>query len=348
VGSVAIPFSVQAGAERYISFPPGTIGGPVVVTVLSGPAVQASQRVQYFQSFNEVWAMTAAQAATTSYINWFDRASPGMVGDNIHVLNPQTSAATVTVSLSGQTPINFSLPAGQEGYVSFPVGAIGGPVVVTSSVPVLASQRVQYYQSFNEVVGRSGSQASMTSYFNWFDMATAGMVGDNIHVLNTSGSPASVTVSLAGASSQLLSLAPGVEGHISFGPGHIGGPVTVSSNVAVLATQRVQYFQSFNEVASESASQALATSHLMWFDKATSGMVGDNIHVLNTSGSTASVSVSVPGGTTQNLSLAPGVEGYVTFASGVIGGPVTITSNVAVVAAQRVQYFQTFNEVPAA
>jgi hypothetical protein len=35
--------------------------------------------------------------------------------------------------------------------VAFPAGTIGGPVTVTSNVPVLASQRVQYYSSFNEI-----------------------------------------------------------------------------------------------------------------------------------------------------------------------------------------------------
>ena len=40
---------------------------------------------------------------------------------------------------------------GAEAYVSFPPGTIGGPVTVSSSQPVLASQRVQYYSSFTEV-----------------------------------------------------------------------------------------------------------------------------------------------------------------------------------------------------
>ncbi|TMG15887.1 MAG: hypothetical protein E6H99_15290, partial [Chloroflexi bacterium] len=61
----------------------------------------ASQRVQFQQSFNEVWAQSASQAASTSYINWFDKASSGMLNDNIHVLNPGAAPASVTVSLPG-------------------------------------------------------------------------------------------------------------------------------------------------------------------------------------------------------------------------------------------------------
>jgi hypothetical protein len=38
----------------------------------------------------------------------------------------------------------------------------------------------------------------------------------------------------------------------------------------------------------------------------------------------------------------------VTFPPGSIGGPVTIASDQPVLAAQRIQYYRTFSEVPAA
>ena len=46
--------TVAPGAESFVSFPPGTIGGPA--TVASDVPVLASQRVQYYSSFNEIWA----------------------------------------------------------------------------------------------------------------------------------------------------------------------------------------------------------------------------------------------------------------------------------------------------
>src|SRR5207237_230568 len=110
-----------------------------------------SQRVQFQQSFNEVWAQSASQAASTSYINWFDKASSGMLNDNIHVLNPGAAPASVTVSLPGAPSQTVSVAAAGEGYATFPKGTIGGPVTVTSSQAVLASQRVQCYSSFNEI-----------------------------------------------------------------------------------------------------------------------------------------------------------------------------------------------------
>src|SRR5205085_2025419 len=87
----------------------------------------------------------------TSYINWYDKASPGMLNDNIHVLNPGGTAATVTVSLPGAPSQTLNVAPGTEAYTTFPQGTIGGPVTVTSTQPVLASQRVQFQQSWPRI-----------------------------------------------------------------------------------------------------------------------------------------------------------------------------------------------------
>ncbi|HEY6876339.1 MAG TPA: N-acetylmuramoyl-L-alanine amidase [Candidatus Dormibacteraeota bacterium] len=347
LGSQHVQFSLDPGQETHLTFPGTAIGGPVLVKVIIGPAIAASQRVQYYQSFNEVWSMSPSQASTQSYLQWFDLATPGMVEDNIHVLNPGTGAAAVTVSLAGASPISFNLRPGEENHVSFPVGKMGGPISISSSVPVLASQRVQYFQSFNEVVAQSAAQALQTGYFQWFDRATPGMIGDNIHLLNPGTSTASVTVSLAGSSPMTISLAPGAESHVTFPAGKIGGPVKFTASQPILASQRVQYFQSFNEVPAAGGGQAQTASHLMWFDRATPGMVGDNVHVLNPGTTAANVTIAMPGANPITFSLAAGAETHVTFPVGAIGGPITITADVPVLAAQRVQYYFSFNEVPA-
>jgi spore germination protein YaaH len=341
-GQAVVPWNANAGQETHVSMPAGTIGGPLLVTVNSGPAVRASQRVQYNQSFNEVWAASATQAATTSYFNWYDKASPGMLNDNIHLLNPGGATASVTVSLPGATPQVVSVLPGAEAYVNFP-GKIGGPVTVSSSQPVLASQRVQYNQSFNEVWATSGTLATTASYFNWYDKASPGMFNDNIHLLNPGGASASVTVSLPGATPQMVSVLPGAEAYVNF-PGKIGGPVTVSSTQPVLASQRVQYNQSFNEVWSASATQATTTSYFNWYDRASPGMFNDNVHLLNPGGTSASVTVTLAGVTPQTVTVVAGGEVYVNF-PGQIGGPVSVSSIQPVLASQRVQYYQSFNEI---
>jgi spore germination protein YaaH len=344
-GKALVPWSASAGQEIFVTLPAGTIGGPVLVTVSSGPAVLASQRVQYNSSFNEVWASSAAQAATTSYINWYDKASPGMAGDNVHLVNPGTASATVTVSLPGATTQTATVAGGAGAYVTFPAGTIGGPVTVSSSQPVLASQRVQYYQTFNEVWASSAAQANALSYFNWYDKASPGVINDNIHLLNPGTASATVTVTVPGAAPRTATVGPGAQTYVNFA-GSIGGPVKVSSTVPVLASQRVQFNDSFNEVWSASAAQAAMTSYFNWYDKASPGMVNDNIHLLNPGTASATVTVSVPGAAPQTVTVPGGGGVYVSF-PGTIGGPakVTVNNGPAVLASQRVQYFQTFNEI---
>ena len=346
-GRAVAAWSADPGKETYVTLPAGTIGGPLLVTVNSGPAALASQRVQYNSSFNEVWAASATQAATTSYINWFDKASAGMLNDNIHLLNPGATSASVTVSLPGVTPQTVSVAAGAETYVTFPAGTIGGPVTVSSTQPVLASQRVQYFQTFNEVWAAGAAQAATTSFFNWYDKASDGMFNDTIHLLNPGTTSATVTVGLHGASARIVSVGPGLETYVTFPAGTIGGPVVVTSTQPVLASQRVQYYQSFNEVPAVTAAKAATTSYINWYDKASAGMVNDNIHLLNPGGASATVTVSLPGATSQVVTIGPSAEAYVTFPAGTIGGPVTVSSTQPVLASQRVQYYQSFNEIPA-
>jgi hypothetical protein len=274
-----------------------------------------------------------------------------MSNDNIHLLNPGASSATVTVTLPGATSQVATVGAGAEAYVTFPAGKIGGPVTLSSTQPVLASQRVQYNQSFNEVWSESASQAAASSFINWYDKASAGFTNDNIHLLNPGGSTANVTVTFdGGISSNTVNVTAGSETYVNFPQGSIGGPIHIIVNTgpAVLASQRVQFNSSFNEVWAETAAQSATVSHIMWFDKASAGFLNDNIHLLNPSGSAvAFVTVSVPGATSQMAVVPPGGETYVTFPSGTIGGPITITvtTGTGVLGAQRVQYNQSFNEV---
>jgi uncharacterized protein YkwD len=342
-GASAINVTLAAGAERPVGFGAGHIGGPVVIN--SDQQILASQRVQYYQTFNEVWAEGAAQAGTTSYLNWYDKASPGMFNDNIHVLNPGATSASVTATLPGASPQTATVAAGAEAFLTFPAGTIGGPVKVSSTQPVLASQRVQYYSSFNEVWAESAALASTTGYVNWYDKASPGMFNDNIHLLNPGATSANVTVTLPGAATQTVSVAAGAEAFVGFPAGSIGGPVKVSSSQPVLASQRVQYYQTFNEVWAESAAQAATNGNFNWYDKASPGMFNDNIHLLNPGTTSATVTVSLPGAASQSVTLAAGAEALVGFPAGSMGGPVKVSSSQPVLASQRVQYYSSFNEI---
>jgi hypothetical protein len=344
-GATAITKAVAAGAATYVNFPQGTIGGPVKIS--SDQPILSSQRVQFYSTFNEVWAASTSAAATTSYFNWFDNASAGMIQDNIHVINPGSASAVVTVSLSGVTSQVVTVAPGAGTYVTFPAGTIGGPVKVSSTAPVLSSQRVQFNSSFNEAWAGTAAQAAITSYVNWFDSASTGMNNDNIHLLNPGTASASVTVALPGSTSLTATVAGGAEAYVKFPAGTIGGPVKVTSSQPILASQRVVFFATFNEVWAKDGTTAVITGVFTWYDKASTGMAQDNIHVVNPSATSATVTVTVPGSgaTPLTLTVAAGAEMYASFPQGTIGGPVVVSSTQPVLASQRVQYFQSFNEV---
>src|SRR5207302_877488 len=59
-GGTPVVQVVQPQSENYVTFPQGTIGGPVKVQVTAGANILASQRVQFRSTFNEVWAHSSA------------------------------------------------------------------------------------------------------------------------------------------------------------------------------------------------------------------------------------------------------------------------------------------------
>jgi hypothetical protein len=101
-------------------------------------------------NFTAAGAYAYDPAPDVQYFSWFDRISnPGFLGDNIHVLDPGTSVANVSVGIPGCGTQAGAIQPGSELFFTCPTG-FGGPVKLISDQPVLASQRVQYYQSFSE------------------------------------------------------------------------------------------------------------------------------------------------------------------------------------------------------
>jgi prepilin-type processing-associated H-X9-DG protein len=328
--------TIDPGQEAVTSFGSGVLDGPI--TIQATQKLVVSERVQYNQSFSELTA-TGAPAAQ-AYLPWYDNASPGMRSDDIHIANPGTGSVSGTVSI-GPKSVAFSVAAGRETFVGFPLGTIGGPVVVAASAPVLTSQRVQYYGSLRESFGQTAAAAATSLFFNWYDLYSPGMTSDNIHVVNPGTTTAAGAVTVAGRQ-QSFSIPGGQEAIVSFPRGTIGGPVTVTSSQPVLAVQRVTYFQSFSEIPAQPAPTA-TTTYFNWYDDASPGMVADNLHLLNPSAAGTTVTVTFPG-TTRTVSVGAGQEVVLTLPN-TIGGLVTITSGQPVLVSQRVQYYSSFSEV---
>jgi Abnormal spindle-like microcephaly-assoc'd, ASPM-SPD-2-Hydin/PQQ-like domain len=344
-GATTLNFNVGPGQDSFYSFPAGAIGGPVVINSSTVP-ILGSLRAWYYQSFNETQARPAIDAATTLYFPWYDLSSAGMRADTIHVTVPGGVAATGTIHLPGATDIPFNVAAGTDAYFSFPTGTIGGPVTITSSQPVLATLRAWYYQSFNETAARGASAATTTQYFPWYDLSSPGMRGDTIHITNVSGATAAGTIALAGATSINFSVSAGMDMYFSFPVGTIGGPVTITSDHAILSSLRAWYYQSFNEVAGRSSVGLSAIQYLPWYDLSSPGTRADTIHVTNPGGATVTGTVTKVGNQPLNLSVGAGQDMYVSFPTGSVGGPVTIRSSAAVIVSLRAWYNQSFNEVP--
>src|SRR5207248_5657667 len=204
--------------------------GPVNIQLTDGPAVLAAQRLKVQNTFNDVWASSAALASCSSFFNWFDKASTGFSNDNIHLLNPGLATVSVTVSEDGGlNSATVNVAAGAETYVTFPFGVIGGPVKILVNGPgaVLASQRVQYNQSFNEVWAEGpGFAVQNSNFIMWYDKASTGFAQDNIHLPNPCTTSALVTCT--DACSVLSAIVPADgESYVTFPQGMIGGPVKI-------------------------------------------------------------------------------------------------------------------------
>jgi hypothetical protein len=359
VGAVSLPgqmlsFSIKPGGEWVGAFGAGTVGGPVQIG--STVPVIASQRVKFNQSFNELPAQSAAAAAPDLYFPWFDRvSSPGFSADTIHVVNPSAADADVTVTIPGVpgcTSPPTTVAAGADVAFTCRTG-FGGPVHVHSTQPVLASQRLTYYQTFSEVNGQPAAGATLL-YSTWYDLSSSTLfLADNVHVVAPAGSvaAANVQVTIPGcpipnvwhySDSEWIYSCPAGRG--------FGGPVQVTAAVPVLVSQRVEYGDSFNETAAQDARNASMTLYMPWFDFASSfGFDGDNVHVMSASGSLRpdQVTVTIPGCSPSVWQASPGELVYSCQFGHGFGGPVVVSATTPVLASQRVAYYRSFNETAA-
>lgn len=92
--------SANFGINRFVT--PAEAGGQVFVP---------SNTV--IRSFVMNSACTGTPLFTT-YLNWYDKASAGMVADNIHILNPGTSASSGCVTVTGYPGVSWSAAAGRR------------------------------------------------------------------------------------------------------------------------------------------------------------------------------------------------------------------------------------------
>ena len=226
----------------------GWYGGPIKVVPTPGTTAQnivASQRVLYNGKFNETMGIPAQQTSTVYTFPWYDGTN-GM-SDWIMVGNVSTYIATATIYFGTYAAASANIAPSSYWTPSFP-GWSGGPITVVSNQKIIASQRVLYNGSFNEVMGTSLLQTSTAYYFPWYDNNSSwGMNGDWLMVGNPSSTQtASVNVKI-GPYSYSYSIGPWQVKSVVAPANTTTGPVKVTSNIPIYASQRVIYYSSFNE-----------------------------------------------------------------------------------------------------
>lgn len=330
------------------------------------------------------------EARRTYYFTWYDQATPG-VKDWVLMANPAEGYAVygwfdLTIAgaakalpggaaglLPGQvSPMGAGVPATLA--VTFP-GVMNGPVEAGyhSRMKQLASQRVLWGDSLEEVTGIDAGRLSDHYYWTWYDMKSPGFK-DWVLVANPSRTE-TVTAGVVfpdqdqgGAMvSGFADIKPGGVWAATW-PGHIGGPVELRAIVKggswnsdadrrnVIASQRVlsNNGKAFNEVHGTPAAELSHHYMWTWYDNKSAG-AKDWILIANPASSGFSMDYSVfihgqwaAGG----VDLAPGRSAAVQIPNK-MDGPVTVETvrhgsgmPLNSIVSQRVIWGPSFEEVP--
>ena len=250
-GALKGVYTVPAGGQITPDFP-NTTDGPVKVTSTNGQPLIVSQRVLYLDSFNEVLGMPESKLSTEYHFTWYDsRPENNMRGNWILIGNQDAGDAIVDVYIGQELMGSYTIPEG--GYVTQQyAGVMDGPVrvVCTNGNRLIVSQRILYLGSFEEVQGMVDTDFGTDLWFTWYDSLPAnGMNGNWVLVANRGAEAAVVEIYIDSALREQVTIPVGGNIPLSFA-GTIGGPVRVVSTNGqpLLATQRVLYKGSFNEI----------------------------------------------------------------------------------------------------
>jgi hypothetical protein len=259
--------------------------------------------------------------------------------------DPGSGCADIDVLVAGVNRGSFGLLPGASTRASF-AGVNNGPVWIRgiNGLPLIGAERVIYKvngvnTSFSEMMGLPHDLPYTTFWLPWYNNVD---LDTQLRIANVSILPASVQVFIGGTPmpGTPFNLAAGASTRISF-PGINDGPVQIVSDRAIVAAERVIYKvngknTSFTEMMALPASQLDTTYWLPWYNNVD---LDTQLRIANVSGSAAQVHVSI-GGTGMQGSpfLLPAGESTRLSFAGVNAGPVQITSDQPIVAAERLIY----------
>jgi hypothetical protein len=148
-GALRVTFDLAPRAADYKYFP-GVMGGPVRVS--STQPIWVTQRIVGWGGWKEVFGVPTSLSNSEWFFTWYDSQSAQWNG--IHVINPGARSVQVQVYVGGVLRQTITVGPGQAAYAYYS-GLMTGPVRLVSSGPIISSQRILGWSSFEETLGAS-------------------------------------------------------------------------------------------------------------------------------------------------------------------------------------------------
>ena len=307
------------------------------------------------------------------YFTWYDQYSPGTY-DWVLMVNPagRPGAARTSVKIGQLTYADRDLAVGAPAESPMFPGVVGGPVTVSTTQPIVVSQRILWGgKSLEEVMGIDEARLSDHYYWPWYDQKTRGTL-DWVLVANPNADPIYYEIKIAGVLRDSGTINANEKVTPSFN-GIGGGPVEVQawtqrggSAAKVISSQRVLMGNgaAFNEVPGIPAAELSSNYEWTWYDNV-DGMNWVLIANPDTATETIRAEIWIGGRQMKDpdnpgrdyFILTPGQMVTPRFAS-TKGGPVEVRSYVnggswqnvndhrQVLASQRILWGPSFEEVP--
>ncbi|HEU4744871.1 MAG TPA: M4 family metallopeptidase, partial [Anaerolineales bacterium] len=345
-GSQAGSHPLEQGQATRVSYP-SINNGPVKIMSTNMHSLVGAESMIYRvnglnTSFSEMMGMPASQLDTTYWLPWYNNVD---LDTQLRFANVSNTVATVRVYIGGleMDGSPFTLQPSESTRRSF-AGVNNGPVQIVSNVSIVAAERIIYRvngvnTSFSEMMALPASQLDTTYWLPWYNNVD---LDTQLRFANVSNTVATVRVYVGGLEmdGSPFTLQPSESTRRSFA-GVNNGPVEIVSTQPIVAAERVIYRvngvnTSFSEMMALPNSQQDTTFWLPWYNN---NDLDTQLRFANTTNTPATVHVYIGGLEMDGspFTLQPSESTRRSFA-GINSGPVKITSNVPIVAAERVIY----------
>ncbi|MFW5719731.1 MAG: S8 family serine peptidase [Candidatus Dojkabacteria bacterium] len=338
-GAVAHLWSVQGdltGSEiKNILIESGDSPGSLSGKTAKGTRLNLEEAVMFVEAENNI--------AVTKYFTWYDQSASDKKAW-VLVGNPSTTeTAYVQIQLGKEDKFYYSIPP--NGRVVPRFGTIRtGPVTVTSDIEVYATQRVLYEGSFNEYEAIDSRDLTNSYKFTWYDSKDSSQKAWILVGNPSTTETANVTIKITDQINETYSIPPGDRITPRYN-GIVAGPVEVTSDINVFASQRTIFKGSFNEYAGIPMNSLTNKYFFTWYDSKDSSQKAWILVGNPSTTETANVTIKISDQINETYSIPPG--GRITPRyNGIVAGPVEVTSDINVFTSQRALFDGSFNEYP--